>query len=153
MSTKITRIYASFLQKVSDYKFSLGNGNDREVIEKTMYGYYVSARAEFYQCPKDLSTNQDESDAYIESNLIIINDKLSEAEIEIIAMLMLVEYFRQIMIRNETLEQALGDSDFNIYSQANHINQLKDLHKEIKRETNVRVGRYTFASDVYDKRQ
>lgn len=152
MSTQITKIYASFLRKLSDYKFSVSDEESREYIEETIYGYFSSARAEFYQCRKNLSTNRDDSDSYIEASKIFLVDKLSEQETEILAMLMLVEYFKPIIITNETLEQALGDSDFNIYSQANHINQLKDMYRELKRETNVKVGRYTFVSDVYDKR-
>lgn len=151
MSTQITKIYSSFLRKLSDYKFSISNEDDREYIEETIYGYYISARAEFVQCRKDLSTNRDSSDTYIEASDIFINSNVSDKEVEIISMLMLVEYFKPIIIRNETLEQALGDSDFNIYSQANHINQLKDLYRELKREANVKVGLYTFVSDVYDK--
>ena len=151
MSTQITKVYSSFLRKLSDYKFSVINEQDREYTEETLYGYYISARAEFVQCKKNLSTNRDSSELYIEAEKIFIEDSISDKEIEILSILMLVEYFKPIMIRNETLEQALGDSDFNIYSQANHINQLKDLYRELKREANVKAGLYTFVSDVYDK--
>ena len=151
MSTQITKVYSSFLRKLSDYKFSVINKQDREYTEETLYGYYISARAEFVQCRKNLSTNRDSSELYIEAEKIFIEDSISDKEIEILSILMLVEYFKPIMIRNETLEQALGDSDFNIYSQANHINQLKDLYRELKREANVKAGLYTFVSDVYDK--
>ncbi len=151
MSTQITKVYSSFLRKLSDYKFSVINEQDREYTEETLYGYYISARAEFVQCRKNLSTNRDSSELYIEAEKIFIEDSISDKEIEILSILMLVEYFKPIMIRNETLEQALGDSDFNIYSQANHINQLKDLYRELKREANVKAGLYTFVSDVYDK--
>lgn len=151
MSTQITKVYSSFLRKLSDYKFSVINRQDREYTEETLYGYYISARAEFVQCRKNLSTNRDSSELYIEAEKIFIEDSISDKEIEILSILMLVEYFKPIMIRNETLEQALGDSDFNIYSQANHINQLKDLYRELKREANVKAGLYTFVSDVYDK--
>ncbi len=151
MSTQITKVYSSFLRKLSDYKFSVINEQDREYTEETLYGYYISARAEFVQCRKNLSTNRDNSELYIEAEKIFIEDSISDKEIEILSILMLVEYFKPIMIRNETLEQALGDSDFNIYSQANHINQLKDLYRELKREANVKAGLYTFVSDVYDK--
>lgn len=151
MSTQITKVYSSFLRKLSDYKFSVINEQDREYTEETLYGYYISARAEFVQCRKNLSTNRDGSELYIEAEKIFIEDSISDKEIEILSILMLVEYFKPIMIRNETLEQALGDSDFNIYSQANHINQLKDLYRELKREANVKAGLYTFVSDVYDK--
>ena len=151
MSTQITKVYSSFLRKLSDYKFSVINEQDREYTEETLYGYYISARAEFVQCRKNLSTNRDSSELYIEAEKIFIEDSISDKEIEILSILMLVEYFKPIMIRNETLEQALGDSDFNIYSQANHINQLKDLYRELKPEANVKAGLYTFVSDVYDK--
>ena len=151
MSTQITKVYSSFLRKLSDYKFSVINEQDREYTEETLYGYYISARAEFVQCRKNLSTNRDSSELYIKAEKIFIEDSISDKEIEILSILMLVEYFKPIMIRNETLEQALGDSDFNIYSQANHINQLKDLYRELKREANVKAGLYTFVSDVYDK--
>ena len=151
MSTQITKVYSSFLRKLSDYKFSVINEQDREYTEETLYGYYISARAEFVQCRKNLSTNRDSSELYIEAEKIFIEDSISDKEIEILSILMLVEYFKPIMIRNETLEQALGDSDFNIYSQANHINQLKDLYRELEREANVKAGLYTFVSDVYDK--
>lgn len=151
MSTQITKVYSSFLRKLSDYKFSVINEQDREYTEETLYGYYISARAEFVQCRKNLLTNRDSSELYIEAEKIFIEDSISDKEIEILSILMLVEYFKPIMIRNETLEQALGDSDFNIYSQANHINQLKDLYRELKREANVKAGLYTFVSDVYDK--
>lgn len=146
MSTKITRVYNSFLQKISDYKFL----DDKEYVESILYGYYVTASAEFIQCPKDLSTNADEED--ILPDVVLIKSDLNNLEVEILAMLMIVEYFKQIMIRNETLEQALSDSDFKILSQANQINQLKDFYKEIKRETAVKVTKYTFAGEVYDKR-
>lgn len=152
MSTNIVEVYSSFLRKMADYKFSMGSEEDRDYIEGTLYGYFISARAEFMQCPKDLSTNKDSSIEDIKANEIFINSKLNNIEVEILSTLMLIEYFKPVMIRNETLEQALGDSDFNIYSQANHINQLKDLYKELKREANVKISRYTFAGDVYEKR-
>lgn len=153
MSTNITKVYASFLRKMSDYKFSIdNNGDNKEYIEETLYGYFLSARSQFYQCSKNLSTNRDDSEQYISANEISISSSLTDYEIEILSLLMVIEYFKPIIIRNETLEQALGDSDFNIYSQANHINQLKDLYKELKRETNVKIGRYTYLSDIYDKK-
>lgn len=146
MSTNITRVYSSFLQKISDYKFL----DDKDYVESVLFGYYRTASAEFVQCPKDLSTDADGEKTL--PKVVNINADLTNLEIEIIAMLMIVEYFKQIMIRNETLEQALSDSDFKILSQANQINQLKDFYKEIKRETAVKVTKYTFVGAVYDKR-
>ena len=146
MSTDVTRVYASFLQKISDYKFN----EDLEYVESTLFGYYTTATAEFVQCRKDLGTNYNGLSEKPEK--VLINSDLTQLEIEILAMLMLVEYFKQIMIRNETIEQALSDSDFKILSQANHINQLKDLWKEVRKETSVKINKYTFVGAVYDKK-
>jgi len=151
MGTPITTVYSSFLRKLSDYKFAISEENDREYIEKTFYGYYETARAEFYHCSKDLQTNADGVESFLSADKISINANLNNLEVEILSMLMLIEYFKPVIIRNETLEQALGDSDFNIYSQANHINQLKDLYRELRREVNSKIIRYTFVRDVYDK--
>lgn len=146
-TTNITRVYASFLQKISDYKFV----GDAEYIEETLFGYYTSASADFVQCQKDLSTNYYDTPNET-PKVVVIKADLTQLEVEILAMLMIVEYFKQIMIRNETLEQSLSDADFKILSQANHINQLKDLSKEIKRETSVKIAKYTYAGTVYAKK-
>lgn len=147
-TTNITRVYASFLQKISDYKF-VGNA---EYVEETLFGYYTSASAEFVQCQKDLSTNYYDTPNEVPST-IVIKSELTQLEVEILASLMISEYFKQIMIRNETLEQSLSDADFKILSQANHINQLKDLWKSIRRETSVKIAKYTYAGTVYAKKQ
>lgn len=147
-TTNITRVYASFLQKISDYKF-VGNA---EYVEETLFGYYTSASAEFVQCQKDLSTNYYDTQNEVPST-IVIKSELTQLEVEILASLMISEYFKQIMIRNETLEQSLSDADFKILSQANHINQLKDLWKSIRRETSVKIAKYTYAGTVYAKKQ
>lgn len=64
---------------------------------------------------------------------------------------MLVEYMRPIIIRNETLEQALSDVDFVIYSQANHINQLQSLFENLKREANSDMVEYSYLeTGAYD---
>lgn len=144
--TNITIIFSRFLQKLSDYKFIVDAQDADSVayVEEIMSDYLTTARARFVQCSKDLTvTNLADG--------IFINAQLSDLEIEILSLLMLVEYFKQIMIRNETLEQAVGDADFAIYSQANHINQLKDMYKELKREVNTEIGRYTYIGTVYGK--
>lgn len=178
--TKIEVIFQRFLQKLSDYKFIVDPKNQNEVkhLEDTMSDYLATARAKFYHTDKDLSLNTNSMIKFVDDNgedkelhyseldnadislekltelkSIKINSDLTDMEIEILSMLMLVEYFKQIMIRNETLEQAVGDSDFNIYSQANHINQLKDLYRELKREVNTEIGRYTYIGTVYGKRK
>lgn len=143
--TKVEDIFSRFLQKISEYKFLVDIGNPEAVatLEGTLNDYLTSARAKFYQCPKSLNLDAEKKN--------IISD-LDDLEIDILSLLMLIEYFYQIMIRNETVEQAVGDSDFNIYSQANHINQLKDLHKELRNFTAREISRYTYRDRIYAKK-
>lgn len=177
--TTVETVFSRFLQKLSDYKFIVDpkDVDGVKYVEEIMSDYLTTARARFFQCEKDLSLNVNNLITFIDNNgeeqtldykdldsADITEEKLAELkkpsimgdltdlEIEILSLLMLVEYFKQIMIRNETLEQAVGDSDFNIYSQANHINQLKDMYKELKREVNTEVGRYTYIGTIYGKK-
>ena len=144
MATDITKVYSRFLQKISDYKLL----DDASYIESLLFGFYQSATSNFFQCEKELSTNADEVE---KGEAVLIDGDLNNQEIEIISMLMVVEYLRPAIVSDETIRQALSDSDFKASSQANHINQLKDLHKTLRKEVSVRINQYTFYGVTYDK--
>ena len=150
MSTNIEKVYNRFLNKISDYKYSL-TFSSKEEIESSLLDLYLSASTHFIQCRKDLSTNYDSVESLPLDEYIFINGDLNGREIEILTKLMLVECMRPIIIRNETLEQALSDVDFVIYSQANHINQLQSLFENLKREANSDMVEYSYLeTGAYD---
>lgn len=149
-TTKITNVYRRFLNKISDYNFSLLN-NEKEVIENSLLQLYLGAYPHFIQCKKDLTINFEDIDLILEGEEIFINSKLTALEEEILSKLMLIEYLKPIMIRNEVVEQILGDADFNLYSQANHLNQLQSLYGAMKKEVNADIVKYSYLrTGAYD---
>ena len=150
MSTNIEKVYNRFLTKISDYKYSL-TYSSKDEIESSLLDLYISASTHFIQCKKDLSTNYESMDLVPVNEYVFINGDLNNREVEILTKLMLVEYMRPIIIRNETLEQALSDVDFVIYSQANHINQLQSLFDNMKKEANSDMIEYSYMeTGAYD---
>ena len=149
-NTVITSVYRRFLNKISDYNFSLIN-NEKEVIEDNLLQLYMSATPRFPQCRKDLGTNYINIEDTPSGEYITIKSNLTSLEQEIISKLMLIEYLRPVIIKNEVIEQVLGDSDFNLYSQANHLNQLQSLYNTMKKEVNSDISKYSFLRDgIYD---
>ena len=149
-NTVITSVYRRFLNKISDYNFSLIN-NEKEVIEDNLLQLYMSATPRFPQCRKDLGTNYTNIEDIPSGEYITIKSNLTSLEQEIISKLMLIEYLRPVIIKNEVIEQVLGDSDFNLYSQANHLNQLQSLYNTMKKEVNSDISKYSFLKDgIYD---
>lgn len=149
-NTVITSVYRRFLNKISDYNFSLIN-NEKEVIEDNLLQLYMSATPRFPQCRKDLGTNYLNIEDVPSGEYITIKSNLTSLEQEIISKLMLIEYLRPVIIKNEVIEQVLGDSDFNLYSQANHLNQLQSLYNTMKKEVNSDISKYSFLRDgIYD---
>lgn len=146
MATDVTKVYSRFLQKISDFKIL----ENPSYVPNLLLGFYLSATSNFIQCEKDLSTvllNEDDTD----SPLLIAGD-ISNQEIEIISLLMVIEYLRPAIVSDETIKQALSDSDFKASSQANHINQLKDLQRYLVKEVNVKINNYTYQGAIYDKK-
>lgn len=130
--TELSKIYGTFLSKISDYSFLKLTPSE---LDEELLDYYKSASANFYKCKKDLSLSDDEQ--------FVVGD-LSQYEIEIIVKFMLVEYMKPVMISSETLKQSLSDKDFKIYSQANQLRELGLLYRTLQKEANKMVTEYTF---------
>lgn len=147
-NTDITSVYRRFLSKISDYNFSLMN-SDASAIENNLLDLYLSSVPHFIQCKKDLDVNISETEII---KVVTIKSEITPLEQEIISKLMLIEYLKPVMIRNEVLEQVLGDVDFNLYSQANHLNQLQSLYGAMKKEVNADIIKYSYlGTGAYDK--
>ena len=71
------------------------------------------------------------------------DEDLTELEQEIVANMMVVEWINPILYHSDLLEQRLGSKDFQMYSQGNHVKELKDLKKETQSEINSLLVKYT----------
>lgn len=133
MGTKVDKVYDVFLHKINDY-FVANNVNDEDM--EHMLGVYLEmASARFMRCKKSLELN-DSKEEFIAN--------LEPIEVDILTSLMVVVYLEPQLVTTDLIKQALSDKDFKIYSQANHINQLKDLFNKMEKKANKSITQYTY---------
>ncbi|OME41506.1 hypothetical protein BSK58_14900 [Paenibacillus odorifer] len=83
---------------------------------------------------------------------MIVNDpiefssELTQEEIEIIALLMTVEWIRPRINNIELLKQSLNTKDWNFYSQANHLKELRTLKEETENEIDRLIVSYSYSN-------
>lgn len=122
MATPYSKVFDKFLSKIKDLDLI---NLDQNVAEETMKGYMETACDNFSNCNQDLSNRNDEEKTF--------NITLSGFEINIIATGMLYEWVEPYINNIMLLRQHLSNSDFKIYSQANHLKELqilRDSHEE-----------------------
>lgn len=144
MATKMDDIFREFLVNVDDYSLTLGNGRDEANLSEEIFGHYKYARREFDKCKKDLGTNYPSYYDIPEGEEMLVNDDLSYQEIGIIVKLMLVSYLRPIINSEKVLRQAMTDKDYNLTSQANHLNQLSIWYRRLQSEADRAMTKYTY---------
>lgn len=149
MPTKMDNIFKDFLSSVDDYGLTLNN-KDALTLSEELFGYYRYARRKFVKCAKDLGTSFESYYDIPEGSEMEINSELTYEEYDIILSLMLVAYLRPIINSNKVLRQALTDKDFNLTSQANHLNQLSIWYRRLKAESDKLMTQYTYRQRMGD---
>lgn len=138
MSTPYYVIDNSFLNKISDYYLlDMEDEDAQELID----GYRNSASVKFKKCKK-LLNKDDELRQY--------NDTLTDEEIEILSNLMVLEWLKPQINSMDLLKQSMSTKDYTIYSQANHLEALMQLKKDIKAEVDKLIISYTFSNNSLD---
>lgn len=143
MTTKMDNIFKDFLSNVDDYSLTLGDRDEISLLEE-LFGHYKFARARFLKCKKDLTTSYESYHDIPDGEEMVINSDLTYQEQDIIVSLMLVSYLRPIINNNKVLRQALTDKDFNMTSQANHLNQLSIWYRRLQTEADRAMTKYTY---------
>lgn len=143
MTTRMDDLFRDFLSSIDDYSLTLGNRDETSLLEE-LFGHYRYARRKFTKCQKDLTTNYSSYYDIPEGEEMIINSTLDFQEYDIIVSLMLVAYLRPIINSNKVLRQALTDKDFNLTSQANHLNQLSIWYRRLQTESDRAMTKYTY---------
>lgn len=133
MGTPFTDIYGSFVQKISDYSFV--NLTDEE-MDEYLNDLLKAAIPRFKKCVKNLNDNND----------IQFNETLTREEIEIVSLLMVIEWLRPRINNIELLKQSFNTKDWNTYSQANHLKELSTLKDETQLEVDNLIISYTYSS-------
>lgn len=138
--TSYSDIYSVFFSKVTDYSFLQLEEVD---VEEILKPYLISSITKFKKrCRLDLSDRIDMIDQF--------NIDLSDEEIEILASLMIVEYLSPQIVNLELIRQNMSNKDWKLYSQANHLKELKDLRNESREEAERLIMEYTYDNSLED---
>jgi len=143
--TYLSEVYEMFLTSISDYQLA---SRDNEEIKEDLWVWFKKAKPQFYKCKKPLELLEDENGekyfGYIDKNGNSVDVKLDDFEILILSNLMVVEYLKPYIVSSDTINMAVGDKDFKIFSQANHMRELSDLYNMLKKETKKMIRDYTY---------
>lgn len=143
MNTEMDELFSDFLSSIDDYSLT-PDGRTEESLLNELLSYYKYARRKFDKCKKDLGTNYQSYEELPIGDTLKINSKLNYQEHDILVSLMLVAYLRPIINSNKVLRQALTDKDFNLTSQANHLNQLSIWYRRLQTEADRAMTKYTY---------
>lgn len=141
MSTPYEKLFDSFLSKIEDDLYTSLSIDVESDLTKLLNSAIVQ-----FDFPKvDIFDKDDE--------LLTFNVDLSIHEVEILANLMKLEWIKRQINSVGLLRQMLGDKDFRLTSQANHLKVLLDLKDETDKDINSLITKYSYASNrqsLYD---
>jgi hypothetical protein len=137
MATPYSDIYDIYSGMYSDFEFLLLTPETQENI---LEGWLISAVGEFDKCKQDLS-NRDET-------LKQFNVDLTDSEIKILAKYMLCEWLSPKLYTVENLKNHLSTKDFNQFSPANLLKEIRETHDKALKSANG--AKRTYAHKNFD---
>lgn len=120
-STPFSTVYDTFLSKVTDDMYM---EISQEETDALLYELLQNA-IPWFEFPRVNLYNQNEDSFLI---------ALSNEEINILAIYMIVEWLGQQLATVELIRMKYSGSDFKFTSQANHLHKLTNLQKEYERK-------------------
>lgn len=131
MATPFEEIYSGFLGKIVDFDFL---EYEQSELEEELMRKLKSACARF-DCDKMSSYDETMEE---------FSQDLTGLEQEILVCLMLIEWISPKINNVELLKQTLASKDFQMYSQANHLRELRELKKDLNKEAQYLMKRYSY---------
>lgn len=128
MNTEFQEVYDIFLSKITDFDYLnlVESDLQEELLQKLK-----SATATFFG-----------SDIRLNIDMEIFNKELDGIEQEILAYGILYEWLSPTVFSIENTKQYINSSDWKIYSQANHLDELRLLLKDIEKKRDYLMRRY-----------
>lgn len=111
-----------------------------EIQENVLEGWLISATSEFDKCKQDLS-DRDET-------LRHFNVNLTDSEKKILAKYMLCEWLSPKLYTVENLRNHLSTKDFNMFSPANLLKEIRETHDKALKSANG--AKRTYAHKNFD---
>lgn len=140
MTTPYSDLFKSFTRKIEDPIFiEMGV----EASEQDMIGLLNSSIVEF-DYPKVNIFDKDD-------DLMNFNETLSIHEIEILALIMKLNWIRRQVDSVYNIKQRMNDRDFKQTSQANHLDVLMDLEKRTIADIDKRITKYSYKNTKTNK--
>ena len=121
--TDLRLIYNTFLDQITDDMYM-------EITKEETYSMLFSLfknALPWFEFPRFALFDYDEE-------FELYNCDLSQEEIKIISIYMIVEWIGQQLANIELIRMKYSGSDFKFTSQANHMHKLKDMQKEYERK-------------------
>lgn len=143
MATPYSVVFSTFTNLISDYSFL-------ELTESELTAlltiYLKNSIVRFSSCKQNLSDRTEASEATDETPAIEgqFNITLTDIEILILAKYMIYEWLSPKLNTSDLLKQILGTKDYQIYSQANQIKELRELREDTKNEITRLLIDYTY---------
>ena len=134
--TLYSDIYDLFFGMTSDYEFlSLASIVQNEILE----GWLLSAIGEFSdKCKVDLADR--------DISLKQFNLSLSDKEKKVLAKLILVEWLNPKLYTLSNLQNQLSSKDFNMFSPANLLKEIRETHNQAKKDANRMITSYSYSN-------
>ena len=134
MYTSYEQLYANLLPKFRSYEIPLMT---TEEVKDYLHDFIIPATSRFHVCRKNLNDRDDILQRF--------NVELSDIEIEILSNYLLIEYIDAEYIRTPSLLKVqLPSSDFKVFSSANMIEKLMNMHKTYLSENETLLARYAW---------
>lgn len=139
MATAFSKIYESFMDKVTDYDLADMSEENAQIIMKSLLNYAVVKFSE--SCKKNLSLT--ENDEFTED--------LSLMEIDILGEGMVVAWLKPYHNNHDLLRNNLNTKDFTTFSPANLLDKINDTYKMARANFLARIKEYSYIqNDVGD---
>lgn len=129
MKTTVQEVYDVFLSKIVDYDYAKFSEQD---LQTELLYKLKSAIAKFLYA--DEITINEYTDEF--------NRELSSLEIEVLAYGMVLAWVEPMVNSVEVMKQRLGSKDFQMFSQANHAKELREIKIQATRDFDYWQNRY-----------
>jgi hypothetical protein len=136
MATPFEEIYHFFLSKVTDYSFV--NVTESE-LEEEFEKYLRSACTKFFSAGTRLNKNLTFKE---------FERDLTDLEIEILSLLMVIEYLNPKIIATENMKQFLATKEYKIYSQDKQLSKMLELKSNLKSEVSHLMSQYSYKDGI-----
>lgn len=134
MATPYEKLYENLLPKFRSYEIPLMS---TEEVKDYLHDFIIPATAKFHVCRKDLTDRDDILQRF--------NVDLSDIEIEILSNYLLIEYIDSEYIRTPSLLKIqLPSTDWKVFSPANFLEKLMNMHLTYVKENETLLSRYAW---------